>query len=107
VIALQSRLVGRGKASINSSSSTQYFAANLACAGPNKSVTALMKAPNSRSAMTKHHACCDLTIAIKPEKWGGTNWTKVSIDVPLTGRHGTHWQMPRSVWECQTDTKVL
>src|SRR4029077_11484709 len=24
-------------------------------------------------------ASCDLTIAIKPEKWGGTNWTKVSI----------------------------
>src|ERR1700730_8349642 len=40
----QSSLVGPGKASINSSSSTQSSAASVACSGPNNSVTALMKA---------------------------------------------------------------
>jgi hypothetical protein len=81
VIAPQSLLVGPGKASIDSNSSTQYSAATLACSGPNNSVTALMKAPNSRSAMTETSASCDPTIAIRPEKWRETNWTKVSVDV--------------------------
>ncbi len=56
----QSRLVGPGKASINSSSSTQSSAASLACSGPNNSVTALMKAPSSRSAMTISSASAGL-----------------------------------------------
>ena len=99
----QSRLVGPGKASINSSSSTQSSAASLACSGPNNSVTALMKARNSRSAKTIRFASAGLwlffhsysgigcrslialTIAIKPEKCRQTNWTKVLVDVPSGG----------------------
>jgi hypothetical protein len=47
----QWRLVGPGKSSINSNSLIQSSAASLACSGPNNSVTAPMKAPNSRSAI--------------------------------------------------------
>jgi len=82
----------------HSNSSIQSSVASLACSGPNNSVTALMKSPNSCSAMTirsasaglcgfsiitgsvdahsslrflkpKAGASCDLTVAIKPEKW--------------------------------------
>jgi hypothetical protein len=62
----QSRPVDPGKASIDSSSSTQSSAASLACSGPNNSVTALMKAPNSRSAMTIRPALAGLSLFFSP-----------------------------------------
>jgi len=40
-----------------------------------------------RFLKSESRASCDLTIAIKPEKWRETNWTKVSIDVSSDGRH--------------------
>jgi len=52
VTARQYRLVGRGGLSLNSDSSSQSSAESLACSGPNNSVTALMKADNSRSAIS-------------------------------------------------------
>jgi hypothetical protein len=39
----------------------------------------------SRFLQPESRASCDLTIAIKPEKWRETNWTKVSIDVSSDG----------------------
>src|SRR6266478_3894968 len=51
VIDRQSRLVNPGMASTNTNSSSQSSAASLACSEPNNSVTALMNAPSSRSAM--------------------------------------------------------
>ena len=51
VIDRQSRLVNPGKSSVNTNSSSQSSAASLACSKPNNSVTALMNAPSSRSAM--------------------------------------------------------
>src|SRR5216684_3490649 len=51
VIDRQSRLVNPGRPSINTNSSSQSSAASLACSEPNNSVTALMNAPSSRSAI--------------------------------------------------------
>ena len=89
MIAPQSRLVGPGKASVNSNSSIQYSAANLACSGPNSSVTALMKAPNSRSAMTETvlPAISQLRLGQKNrEKPIGRRYRSM---FPLTRRHQT------------------
>jgi hypothetical protein len=40
---------------------------------------------SSRFLKPESRASCDLTIAIKPENWRETNWTKVSIDVSSDG----------------------
>lgn len=50
--ARQFRLVGRSGLSIDSNSSSQSSVESLACSGPYNSVTALMKADNSRSAIS-------------------------------------------------------
>jgi hypothetical protein len=52
VTARQSRPVDRSGLSVDSNSSSQSSAASLACSGPNNSVTALVKADNSRSAIS-------------------------------------------------------
>ncbi|HTC47293.1 MAG TPA: hypothetical protein VK722_08220 [Candidatus Aquilonibacter sp.] len=52
VTARQSRLVDRSGLSVDSNSSSQSSAASLACSGPNNSVTALVKADNSSSAIS-------------------------------------------------------
>jgi hypothetical protein len=60
------------------------------------------------SRFSKPETCvsCDLTIAIKPEKWWETNWTKVSIDASSDGVINRR-QEARPRRECrQTNTKV-
>src|SRR5580692_9967387 len=64
VINHQSRLVNPGRVSVNTNSSSQSSAASLACSEPNNSVTALMNAPSSRSAMVINLANVGLSLFV-------------------------------------------